>query len=672
MQITATKIGLLLLIAISLGMAILLLSSVVAMGTQLAFAQDISDKERIMNRKNTGALLLDRHGTPFFSFYKARKNDFVTLAEISDQMELALIAAEDKRFYTHSGYSSKSIVAAMMANLNAGAFRYGGSTITQQLVKITLLHSKKNILRKYQEIILAQELEKRYSKAEILEMYLNSAYFGQGAFGVNEAAQTYFGVSAKDLTVGQAALLAGLLRAPSELSQDVQKAKERQRWVIEEMRQTGYLSHFATLTALNENVDFNQHTLKNVSYEAPHFALMVKDWLVEIYGEEKVERGGFVVHTGLDLNWQKFAEGTVAQQVLEQQKQRVSNGAAVVIDLNSGEVRAMVGSVGWDNNNFGKVNMANIPRQPGSAFKPLVYLTAFEEKAITPASILKDKPTIFASNYKPENYDKRYRGNVTARYALANSLNVPTVALMTKIGVPSVLAMAQRLGITSLSSPSNYGPSLGLGAGEVTLLQLTNAYAALARNGNFQQPILVTRIEDKNGKEIYAAKTNFRQAVAAKHAFLVTSILSDTNTRKAVFGNALTTKTQPTAVKTGTTQGYRDGWTMGYTPNIAVGVWIGNNDNTPMDRLSGSLGAAPIWKRLIDTFSAEYEAKEFLRPGGIIARKICAPHLATAQTEYFVSGTEPTRDCVVVKPTPPAATPEAQPEPEKEKKDKEA
>jgi membrane peptidoglycan carboxypeptidase len=461
--------------------------------TYLYFAKDLHTRESIMNRNDTGLLLTDRHGTPFFSFYEARDKTNIPLHKIPVHVQQAVISAEDKEFYHHPGFSLRGIIRSLYLDIVKKDVAFGGSTITQQLVKNSLLHPQKSFLRKYQEIVLAQEIERKFSKEDILEMYLNSAYFGEGSFGIEEAALAYFGKHAESLTLSEAAMLAGILPSPSRMSPisgDKEEAFERQHLVLDAMVSLHYLSQEEAERATKLQLVF--HPIRDrLNARAPHFALMVRQELVDAFGEERVSRSGFTVRTTLDLAWQTFAEQTVKTQVAKLAGQNVSNGAAVVIDPKNGEIRAFVGSVDWYNKDFGKVNIPTSLRPPGSAFKPIIYAAAMEKKIITPATVLHDRPTKFAGNYKPEDYDKKTRGNVLVRRALANSLNIPAVEIMTKLGVENALAKAKAFGITTLQDPSQYGLSLVLGAGEVKLLELTNAYGAFANKGVGYDPVSV-------------------------------------------------------------------------------------------------------------------------------------------------------------------------------------
>ncbi len=617
--------------------------------TYLYFSNDLHSKESIMNRNDTGIILLDKNNQPFYAFYQAKTKTFVSLSDIPIHTQRAIIAAEDKHFYSHVGFSIQAIIAALIADIKKGSISYGGSTITQQLVKNSLLSPQRNFFRKTQEIILAQEIERRFSKKEILEMYLNSVYFGEGAFGIEEAAKTFFGKHVKDITLAESALLVGLLPSPSNLSPHIgnaQAAKARQRYVLTNMLEERYITQEEKNKAEKTELVFNRNG-REVNSTAVHFALYVKDLLVKKYGEERISRSGFKVYTTIDIAWQKYTESVVSQNVEKLKVNNATNGSAVVIDVPSAEVRAWVGSRDWYDETNGKVNMVTAPRSPGSSFKPIIYAAALEKKIITPATILRDQPTTFTGNYKPLNYDRKFRGPVTVRRALANSLNVPSVEVISRLGVSEAIDKAKDFGITTIKDPSNYGLSLVLGAGEVNLLEMTNVYATFAREGKWQEAVAIRSIQDKLNHKIYQNNPSSRQAVSKGEAFLISSILSDNRARTEVFGNLLTIS-RPAAVKTGTSEGYRDALTLGYTPSLAIGVWVGDNDYKPMDNIAGSLGAAPIWKSLMEKFLENKPIEIFVPPAEVIAISICIPSIATPSStmEYFIIGTEPAA-CIV-------------------------
>lgn len=615
--------------------------------TLAKYSDAIASKQDIVNKKSNGIILVDKSGTQFFSFYDGQFKEYMPLNKISKQVQNAVIVAEDEDFYNHNGVAYHAIIGAAIANFKKGDMVYGGSTITQQLVKNTLMDPKKHIFRKYEEVVMAQEIEERYSKAEILEMYLNTVYFGEGAYGIEEAAQTYFNKHASELNINEASMLAGIIAAPSKLSPvngDQVMAKERQKYVIDEMFEDGLITSTERNIALQAKLTYSNGRDEKL-YKAPHFALLVRDQLLKKYGEKELTSSGMKVYTTLDLNWQLKAEQTVKEQVQKLRANNGTNAGVVVMDPKTGYVHVLVGSADWSNDTFGKVNMATTPRQPGSSFKPIVFLSGFEMQKATPATVLIDSPRSFGNNYRPKNYDEKFRGPVSARYALANSLNVPSVELMTKVGVENSLIMAKRLGINSLKTTSDYGPSLVLGSGEVPLIEMTTAYATFANEGEKHDPVLITKIEDKKGKIIYTHEEYGQQVVDPKYVFLVSSILSDKKTRQDVFGNALDIN-RTAAVKTGTSENYKDAWTIGYTPNLTIGVWVGNNDNSSMDKVAGSLGAAPIWKDLMEEFSKDKPEESFLPPSGVIAQGVCADggrrafRGSNVDTEYFVAGTE--------------------------------
>lgn len=659
--------------------------------TYLYFAQTLADKEGLMNHNDTGLILLDKKGRPFFAFYKAKFKEDIPLTAIPKTVQQAVIAMEDKDFYSHDGYSPRAILRALIDNILDKDLSYGGSTLTQQLVKNSLLNSRKDLLRKYQEVVLAQEISRRYSKEDVLQMYLNSVYFGEGAFGIEQASKIYFDKNASQLNLAESALLAGLLPSPnklSPLSNDITQAKLHQGLVLEKMAEQGYISQDGLSKAQKEELKFTSQR-DDINIAAPHFAIMVRDELIEKYGEEATARSGFKVYTSLDLDWQKYAEETVSKQVKSLAANRVTNGAAVVMDPKTGEIRALVGSSNWYDDSWGKVNIALSSRPPGSSFKPIIYLRALEKKLITPSTILHDSPTKFtnfdeekyyaswpsramaqqalASDtnafYAPQNYDRKFRGNVTVRRALSNSLNVPAVEVMKKVGVEDGVNFAKHVGLTTLQEPSNYGLSLVLGVADVKLLELTNFYATLANQGLRNDTTAILEIKDKKDEVIYKYQPKNELIADKGNAFLISSILSDNKTRSEVFGNTLTVS-RPAAVKTGTTEDYKDAWTLGYTPSLVVGVWVGNNFGDRMDNIAGSLGAAPIWRSLIEQFSKGTPVENFTQPDNIVKASGCfgAGKEATISgiIEYFVKGTESEQSSFVQNRVP-CPTPAAKP-----------
>ncbi len=654
-------------IAASLGLAVLI---IVPVATYANYAQDIGNKERLMNRNSTGIILRDKNGEIFYEYGKLNATDQAKLSGISDNFENALIASEDKDFRNHEGYSIRGIASATYANiLNKDATRYGGSTITQQLVKNKLLSNEKSFLRKYQEVSMAVAVERRYTKDEILEMYINSVYYGEGAFGITDAAKTYFNKNPQDLTLAESSMLVGLLPAPttySPISGNKEKAKEQQKRVLDKMSEDGVITTAEKNAISAENIAYNPATTEQRNNHAQHFAEMVIDELKDKYSEETVIRMGYDVTTSLDLNWQKQAEANAQERVQALGQAGARNASVVAIDPKNGQVRALVGSVDWNNPTFGKVNMATSVRQPGSSFKPIYYSEAMDKKLITPATILEDKPKTYGGTYKPTNYDFKYRGNIPVRNALSQSLNIPAVDVMEKLGTEDAASAARRMGISTVTEPDKYGLSLALGTAEVKLYEMVNAYASFANKGQQFQPTLITKIQDKYDAQVFEVKPQVAKQVTSPEAsYLISSILSDNQARSPTFGNALNIQNRKVAVKTGTTNDSKDAWTIGYTPSVVVGVWMGNNENEPMVGLAGSSSAGGVWKNSMTNFLGNSPNEEFERPANIISMQICAGSGLKAAgksgktyEEFFIKGTEPTKECNKAESKPAEAKPE--------------
>lgn len=629
--------------------------------TYLYFARDISDADRLMNHNSTGVVMLDKDGEAFYSFGTANKGERLSLDKISDFTEKALIAAEDKNFYEHGGFSVTSILGALYANfLNGDATGYGGSTLTQQLAKNTLLTTDQTFLRKFQELSIAIAIEQHYSKDEILDMYLNSVYYGEGAYGIDSAAEVYFGKEAADLNLAESTMLIGLLPAPnaySPISGNRTYAKERQATVLGRMVDNGVISQQEADAAKVKKLAYAEQ--EDSTGAAPHFAEMILNQLYDEYGEERVTRSGFKVTTTLDLKVQNAANQAIDNQIGFIEANGGSNAAVVAIDPTSGEIRALVGSADYDNEKFGKVNMAVSPRQPGSSIKPLYYTEAMYRKIITPATILKDEPTDFGGGYRPQNADRSFRGNVTVRSALAQSLNIPAVTVMQELGIDTAKSALERLGITTISDDQDYGLSLALGSAEAKLTDMTNAYAAFANSGEQFDTSMIREIEDKFGNEVFEKEDQTAERVMGEDAsFLISDILNDESARAPIFGASLNTDGYDVAVKTGTTDDARDAWTIGYAKQLAVGVWVGNNDNTTMLN-GGSSMAGPIWRAtLLGALQGEANQPFTPAPSNIERVKICRSNGLRAvgdsnkgtYSEYFIDDTIPTGTCEVQKP----------------------
>lgn len=610
--------------------------------TYLMLLRDISDPERLMNRNNTGVQFVDKNDEVFFSTGSNKALKRLPLSEISDFTEQAVVSSEDKEFYTHDGFSVKGIVGAVYNNLTGAAG--GGSTLTQQLVKNTLLSSERSFLRKYQEFFMAIAVERQYTKDEILDMYLNSVYYGEGAFGIDEAAKTYFNKSAQDLSLAESSMLIGVLPAPgvySPISGDAVKAKQRQTYVLKRMVEDGKITAAEKDTALAQQLTYAE--VQPTAYEyAPHFAEMIMSQLRDKYGEEKIKRSGYKVKTTLDLKWQKQTEAIVSEQIALSTAGGGRNAAVVGIDPKTGEVRVLVGSADYNNPVFGKVNMATSPRQPGSSFKPIYFTEAIDQKLITAATVIKDEATDFGG-YKPNNYDFKFRGDITVRNALAQSLNIPAVKVMEKLGVDEAVKKAQEMGLSTISDDTNYGLSLALGAGEVKPLEMTNAYAAFADGGRQHEITMIDSIQNKYGETIYRADTKSKRVQSSEASFIMSDILSDNTARAPSFGSRLNIPGRDVAVKTGSTDDNRDAWTIGYTPSIAVGVWVGNNENEVMTS-GGSAMAGPIWTRSIRAILADTPVESFRQPSGVTKAAACNASGGSYE-EFFINGTAPSRSC---------------------------
>jgi len=581
----------------------------------------------------------DRNGQLLYEMIDPQggRRTIVKLDQISPYVRQATVATEDKNFYRHAGIDPAGILRAIWQNASEGEIVSGASTIPQQLVRMVLLspaeRSQRTPRRKVKEAILATEITRRYTKDAILQIYLNEIYYGNVAYGIEAAAETYFGKPAASLTLAESALLAGLPQAPSIYDPfvDPQAAKRRQSDVLNRMVEEGYITGEQAKAAWAAPL---QYAPPQKGITAPHFVNYVRQQLEAKYGPDVLYRSGFQVYTTLDPKLQAIAERVARQRVKDLALRRVSNGALVAIRPNTGEILAMVGSIDFfDRTIDGQVNVTVRLRQPGSAIKPVTYAAAFE-RGWTPATMIMDVESSFPDGvnpaYRPVNYDNQFHGPVLVRTALANSYNVPAVKTLQFVGLPGMLDMAHRLGIKSLNRP-DYGLSLTLGGGDVTLLEMAGAYAVFANQGWRVPPLAVLKLVDGQGHVIEdAQRQNQGQAIgqqvmSAQHAYLITDILSDREARVPAFGprNVLNLD-RPAAVKTGTTNDWRDNWTIGYTPDLVAGVWVGNNDNTPMQGVSGVTGAAPIWHDFMQEALQGTPGKSFPRPNALVTLEICA------------------------------------------------
>ncbi|MFH1171116.1 MAG: PBP1A family penicillin-binding protein [bacterium] len=589
------------------------------------FSRDLPDPNNINNRVvPQSTQIYDRTGKHLlYDIHGDQKRTVVTLTNIADGLKHATVAIEDKEFYKHKGYDLRGIFRAVFSNItHLNPTGQGGSTITQQLVKQTILTSRKSYIRKLKEIVLAYQLEKRFSKDEILQMYLNEIPYGSNIYGAEAAAQTYFGITSKELSLAQSAMLAALPQSPTYYSpygNHTDALFRRQRVILDAMADQGYITNAQRDAAKQEKVVFQPH---RDSITAPHFVFYVRELLTEKYGEQMVDQGGLKVITTLDVTHQKAAEDAIVRNAPQNEKQwGATNAAMVSLDTKTGQILAMVGSRDFfDTENDGNFNVALSPRQPGSSFKPFVYATAFS-KGYTSETMLFDLVTNFDTGsgkpYIPHNYDGREHGPVSLRQALAGSLNIPAVKVLYLAGVNTVLDNADKLGYTSLKDRSRFGLSLVLGGAEVSLLEHTSAYATLAREGVRHPTTPILRVEDKNGKTLERYKKVEVRALDQNAVRNINGILTDNSARAYIFGsnNHLTLPDRPVAAKTGTTNDYHDAWTLGYTPSLAAGFWVGNNDNSAMKRgADGSVIAAPMWQAYMKTVLAGVPVETFQKP----------------------------------------------------------
>ena len=606
-------------------------------------------------------LIYDQNGKLLYNIYDKKNQVFIPLSSIPKSMQEASIAIEDKSFYQHGAVDFRGIARAFLSIVLHRQIQ-GGSTLTQQLVKNSLLTQEQTILRKIKEVILAFATEIVYSKNQILEMYLNQTPYGGTSYGVEAAAQTYFGKRAKDLDLAESALLAGLPQAPTEFSPfgaHPEEGKARQIEVLQAMQSEGYITKDQEQKAEKEDLKYKKFA-SNI--QAPHFVLYIKDLLIAKYGEKMVEEGGLKVITSLDLDIQNFAQTAVANEVDKLPTYyHVTNGAALVTDPADGEILAMVGSKDYfDNAIAGNVNITTALRQPGSSIKPINYAVGLLNK-YNAATTFIDQPICFPNqggkDYCPVNYDGKWHGLVQLRYALGNSFNIPAVKMLELNGVDAMVATASAMGITTFTHSENYGLSLTLGGAEVKMVDMATAFGVFANSGYRIDLHPILKVTDKTGKVLEEYKPPLSPIFGKKVlpdgvAFIISDILADNGARLMEFGDNSELKIpgQTVSVKTGTTNDFRDNWTIGYTPSFLVGAWVGNDDNSRMSGLvSGITGAAPIWNDIMSHLLKGRVPEPISRPPGIIQKSVCS------DTGFFVSPTSsgpcPTRFEYILKGT---------------------
>lgn len=630
----------------------------------LNYAKDFRTAKTRNN--STQNIIYDKDGGVIYKSFGASAPEEVNINDTPGMVVQATLAAEDPDFYRHGAIDPRGIARAAYVNLlqsqkegisklsdlfNETNYVQGGSSITQQLIKNIYLSDEKTFDRKIREVIYAFEYEKVKNKNEILETYLNNVYYGEQALGIQNAAKRYFGKKVDDLDLAEVSMLAGLPVSPSRLSPlsgDFNEAKNRQEYVLSKMVVAGNITLEEAKQAANEPLYFNYESADSLK-EHPYYVDYVINAAKNIIGEENFEKGGYEIYTYLDPQKQTIAEETARSYMDKFKNRKVTNTAVVILDNKESEITAMVGGVDYATS---KVNVATSRRQPGSSFKPVVYLTGFLN-GYSAATRLIDKYVNFGGipPYAPRNYDGSYHGNITAHYALANSLNIPSVEMGKLAGIDKVINTAHILGIESIDkNVSDYGLSLALGSAEVTPLELTRAYSVFANNGKMGNFSAIEKIDISSGETIYKHQKVQEQAVDERAAYIMANILSDNQARSMIFGtrSPLVLPDRKVAAKTGTTDNYADSWTMGFTPQYTVGVWMGNNDHSVMAKVSGVEGAAYIWHDIIAAIHKDLPAENFERPNGLTELWVnpLTGLKATSQNkpnipELFIPGTEP-------------------------------
>jgi 1A family penicillin-binding protein len=652
-------LGLLLLRLCELALLGVVAGGLVGFAVFRYYSRDLPDPAQLATHRpfETTRIYARDGQTLLYEMFDAGQRIVVPLDQVPWAVKAATIATEDGDFYVNPGVDIRGIVRALYLN-RQGSVMSGGSTITQQLARIVLLapeeRTEQSYSRKIREAILAFRLSRQFSKDQILSFYLNEVYYGNMDYGIEAAAQGYFGKSARDLSLPEAALLAGLVQSPTELNPLLypEAAKARQQIVIDLMVKQGLITRQQGDEALAAPLTFQPG---NVDIHAAHFVFYVRDQLERQYGADYLRRGGLRIITTLDPAIQGLAEQAASQHIAELQARNATNAAIVVIDPKTSEILAMVGSVDYNNPTIdGQVNVATSPRQPGSALKPIVYAAAMAKPGgWTPATVIWDVP-LDVNGYRPMNYDSLFHGPQRLRYALANSFNIPAVKALQFVGVDAFIDLAHSMGITTLQERDTYGLAVALGAGEVKLLDLTAAYSTFANGGWARPPAAVLRVATNNGEVQYSYQPPQGMQTLGPNgeavAYLISDILSDNDARTPMFGPNSVMRLpddRPAAVKTGTSNDYKDSWAVGYTPSLTVGVWVGNSDNTPMQEVAGANGAGTIWRTIMERANEGKPPEPFARPSNVAEVPICrstalvADGCADAVPERFIAGTEP-------------------------------
>lgn len=620
-RITKKRILQILAVGIALGGV----GSILTLGVAYAWvSKDLASIEDVEKRAvDQSTKIYARDGETLLYEIGDNKRTDVSFDQISDDVKAATIALEDQHFYQHSGFKVTSIVRAALFNTFSTS-RQGASTLTQQFVKNAILTSERTYTRKLKELILAIRLERKYSKDEILALYLNEVYYGPNYQGVETASQEYFNKSSRDVSLAEAATIAALPKDPVDLPHDPKRLKARRDYALDRM---------VDITAITQEeadeakaADLNVNTEVITGIKAPHFVFFVRSYLEKKYGQNKINKGGLKVITTLDWEKQQKAEKAIADGMPKVERLGGSNAGLVSLDAHTGQILAMVGSQNFfDEEHDGQFNVSTSPLQPGSSFKPIVYVTAFM-KGYTPATMLydieTDFPTEVEGKYHPRNFDLSEHGPVTLRTALAHSYNIPAVKLIYLVSVNETLNTAESLGYTSLRDRSQYGLSLALGSGAVSLLEHTAAFATFAREGEHHPVASVLRVEEKNGTILEEWHDNPRIALNKEPVRVLNDVLSDSAARAPTF-SLLTLPDRPVGAKTGTTNSFRDAWAMGYTPSLATGVWVGNNDNAAMQRGADGIDiAAPVWRQYMQSVLTGTVVEHFKKPSALPATEV--------------------------------------------------